>query len=52
MVDRVYGIDLTCSIALLPKGRSVYEGMRLPMQHAIFPRLKDVIESPTDSIEW
>ncbi|KAI9311766.1 non-SMC mitotic condensation complex subunit 1-domain-containing protein [Dichotomocladium elegans] len=34
------------------KGRSVHEGARLPMHHAIFPRLKDIIESPTDLIEW
>ncbi|CAO3608092.1 unnamed protein product [Cunninghamella echinulata] len=34
------------------KSRGVYEGKRLPMTHPIFSRLKNMIESPSDSMEW
>ncbi|KAI9006529.1 condensin complex component cnd1 [Phycomyces nitens] len=34
------------------KGRGVYEGVRFPMTHAIFARLRDVIESSNHSMEW
>ncbi|KAI8393588.1 non-SMC mitotic condensation complex subunit 1-domain-containing protein [Radiomyces spectabilis] len=34
------------------KVRGVHEGVRLPMTHPIFARLKDIIESSSDAIEW
>jgi condensin complex subunit 1 len=34
------------------KGRGVHEGVRFPMSHPIFTRLKDIIENPTGSTEW
>lgn len=34
------------------KGRGVQEGIRFPIQHPIFSRLKDVIENTTASTEW
>lgn len=34
------------------KGRGVQVGIRFPLQHSIFTRLKDVINSPTESNEW
>jgi condensin complex subunit 1 len=34
------------------KGRGVQEGVRFPLNHPIFTRLKDVIESPTESQDW
>lgn len=34
------------------KARGVHEGIRFPIKHHIFARLKDVIESPSVSIEW
>lgn len=33
-------------------GRSIDKGVRFAMNHPIFARLKSVIESPTDSLEW
>lgn len=34
------------------KGRGVQEGIRFPIQHPIFSRLKDVIENTTANTEW
>ncbi|KAL0080987.1 non-SMC mitotic condensation complex subunit 1-domain-containing protein [Phycomyces blakesleeanus] len=34
------------------KGRGVHEGVRFPMNHAIFARLRDVVESSNHSMEW
>lgn len=34
------------------KGRGVQEGIRFPISHPIFIRLKDIIENPTGSTEW
>jgi condensin complex subunit 1 len=34
------------------KSRGVHEGIRFPNNHPMFARLKDVIESPTDSQLW
>lgn len=34
------------------KGRGVHEGIRFPISHPIFIRLKDIIENPTGSTEW
>ncbi|KAI8094127.1 non-SMC mitotic condensation complex subunit 1-domain-containing protein [Thamnidium elegans] len=34
------------------KGRGVQEGIRFPLKHPVFLRLKDIIENPTTSTEW
>lgn len=34
------------------KGRGVQEGIRFPLKHHVFSRLKDVIENSTTSTEW
>lgn len=34
------------------KGRGIQEGIRFPLNHPIFTRLKDVIESPSESQDW
>ncbi|ORE10875.1 ARM repeat-containing protein [Rhizopus microsporus var. microsporus] len=36
----------------MEKSRGVQVGVRFPLQHSIFTRLKDVLESPTESNEW
>ncbi|KAI8577831.1 hypothetical protein K450DRAFT_250238 [Umbelopsis ramanniana AG] len=34
------------------KGKALHEGTRLPMDHAIFKKLKNMIEEPSTSPEW
>ncbi|KAI8389378.1 condensin complex subunit 1 [Blakeslea trispora] len=34
------------------KGRGVQEGIRFPVNHPIFARLKDILETPNESQEW
>ncbi|OZJ03310.1 hypothetical protein BZG36_02281 [Bifiguratus adelaidae] len=34
------------------KGKELSEGVRLPMSHAIFQRIRQIVESPNTSSEW
>lgn len=36
----------------MEKSRGVQVGIRFPLRHSIFSRLKDLIDSPTESNEW
>ncbi|KAI8140581.1 armadillo-type protein [Fennellomyces sp. T-0311] len=42
----------TCIALQRLAGRSAHAGIRLPMSHAVFGRLKDMIESPSQEMEW
>ncbi|KAG0193993.1 Condensin complex subunit [Apophysomyces sp. BC1034] len=34
------------------KGRGVYEGIRFSMNHTMFTRLRDIVETPSELTEW